>query len=94
MIVVLVIYDISDDGKRIRVARLLQRWGLTRIQRSAFTGLLTPSRLRDLEREIRRHVDEDTDVVHIVPVPRGSWERKRVIGTPWGEARVQGATVL
>lgn len=92
--VVLVIYDISDDAKRLRVARLLQRWGLTRIQRSAFTGSMMPSRMRDLERAIRAHVDEETDVVHIVPLQARDWARKAVIGTPWGEASVQGASIL
>lgn len=94
MIVVLVIYDISDNVKRLRVSKLLQRWGLTRIQRSAFTGVLAPSRVKDLEREIRRHVNLETDVVHIVPLTRREWTRKRVIGTPWGEISVQGASIL
>lgn len=94
MVVVLVIYDISDDAKRLRVAKLLQRWGLSRIQRSAFTGTMIPSRIRDLERAVRSHVDEETDVVHIVPLQERDWARKTVIGTPWGETSVQGASIL
>ncbi|MEM3372057.1 MAG: CRISPR-associated endonuclease Cas2, partial [Candidatus Korarchaeum sp.] len=45
----LVVYDISDDALRNRVAELLKDLGLARIQRSAFIGELSDQERRDLE---------------------------------------------
>jgi len=50
MVRVVVVYDISDDAKRYRLASRLKALGLSRIQRSAFAGRLDSSRLRDLYR--------------------------------------------
>jgi CRISPR-associated protein Cas2 len=36
----LVVYDITDDGQRKRLATMLQTFGLARIQYSAFRGEL------------------------------------------------------
>ncbi|NPB00799.1 MAG: CRISPR-associated endonuclease Cas2 [Crenarchaeota archaeon] len=52
----LVIYDISDDDLRNRVASFLKTMGLRRIQRSAFLGPTTPSLNREIEAGIRRLV--------------------------------------
>ena len=82
MVRVLVVYDISDDRDRLKVARTLEAWGLSRIQRSAFTGMLQRARMRDLARRISWIIDEDTDVVHIVPLQPGEWEKTIVLGMP------------
>ena len=81
---VLVVYDVSDDYKRARLAKTLQRYGLARIQRSAFTGELQGARLRDLARSIRGLIDPETDVIHIVRVDEAEWRRAIVMGRPWG----------
>lgn len=94
MVRVMVVYDVSDDRRRLRLARTLERWGLARVQRSAFTGSIQPGRLKDLERLVRAIIDPATDVVHILPVQDQDWRRLRVVGRPWGEARVSGATLL
>jgi len=83
---VVVVYDISDDKIRFRVARYLQAKGLSRIQRSAFVGSLQGGRIKDLVRGLSRLIDPDTDVVHIFSIQPVEWERKIVLGTPrWGE---------
>ncbi len=91
---VMVVYDVSDDKRRLRLARTLERWGLARVQRSAFTGVLQPGRIKDLERLVRAIIDPSTDVVHILPVQDQDWRRVRVIGRQWGEASVRGAALL
>ncbi|AEE94627.1 CRISPR-associated protein, Cas2 [Acidianus hospitalis W1] len=35
---IIVVYDISDNGKRNKLANELKKFGLYRIQRSAFEG--------------------------------------------------------
>jgi len=89
-----VVYDISDNSARARVARTLEAWGLGRVQRSAFVGRMQRARARDLARLLAGMIDGETDVVHIIPVPHHEWSRTIILGTPWGERRVQSAALL
>ncbi len=92
---IVVVYDVSDDGRRLRLSRTLEAWGLSRIQRSAFTGRMQPSRARDLAAAVARRVDEGEDVVHIFQVQPQEWRKTIVIGTPrWGPRAVQGVVLL
>ena len=52
--VTLVIYDIRDDRLRFRVARFLRGLGLSRIQKSAFVGVLSGGLRSELEAGLRR----------------------------------------
>lgn len=90
---ILVIYDISDDSKRLRASRTLEAWGLTRIQRSAFVGSMQRARATDLARRLSRIIDEETDVVHIVAVDPREWERAIVLGRPYWARGIPGAVV-
>lgn len=76
----LVIYDISDDGKRNRVANTLKKYGLFRIQRSAFKGNLDSQRVKDLIRALKPDIDVKTDVLHIIPIDPRNWDMRIVIG--------------
>jgi len=55
----LVIYDISDDRLRFRVAEILKNYGLERIQKSAFIGHLTRAKLSSLVVDVRSVVVDD-----------------------------------
>jgi CRISPR-associated protein Cas2 len=79
---VVVVYDISDDGVRLRVSRLLEVYGLSRIQRSAFVGDMMRARALDLARRLETIIDHETDVVHIVFVQPQDWSKTIVIGKP------------
>jgi len=76
----LVVYDVSDDGKRNKLANSLKKFGLRRIQRSAFEGDVDGQRLKDLVRAIRLIVDLKTDIVHVIPLGIREWESRIVIG--------------
>ncbi|GGP20808.1 hypothetical protein GCM10007981_10380 [Thermocladium modestius] len=52
----LVIYDISDNALRSKMASFLKSQGLERIQRSAFIGPATPSLARNVEAGVTRLV--------------------------------------
>jgi len=93
---VLVVYDVSGDGERRRLAATLEAWGLHRIQRSAFIGRLQWARARDLAALAARIIQPETDVVHLVPLREEQWLRTLVLGTPrWGSvAGVEGARLL
>ncbi|MEM2883233.1 MAG: CRISPR-associated endonuclease Cas2 [Nitrososphaerales archaeon] len=44
----LVIYDISDDELRMKVAQACKRFGLVRVQKSAFSGRIRSSLRKEL----------------------------------------------
>jgi len=54
---ILVVYDISENEKRNKVAKELLRLGLSRIQRSAFVGDIDSQRYKDLVRICSKLVD-------------------------------------
>ena len=91
---VVVIYDVSDDRKRLRLARSLQSRGLARVQRSAFAGVMRPGDARELERLARSIIDVERDVVHIIPVSPVDWQHVIVVGVEWGRSSVKGATII
>ena len=49
----LVIYDISDDGLRLRVSKVCESFGLVRIQKSAFLGKMESSYRKELIAKLR-----------------------------------------
>lgn len=48
----LVIYDITDDDIRFKIARACKEAGLARIQKSAFLGALDSQRRKHLKRRL------------------------------------------
>jgi CRISPR-associated protein Cas2 len=55
----LVIYDITDDRLRARVAEILKNYGLKRIQKSAFIGNLTRAKLSSIVVDVKMIVVDD-----------------------------------
>lgn len=83
---VLVIYDISSNEDRAKLADELKRLGLTRIQRSAFIGYVNTSRLKDLVRVCTSRAKGGEDVVHIIQLCDYDWRRIQVVGRPWNDS--------
>ena len=81
MVRVVVVYDLSNDNKRFKLASELKRLGLSRIQRSAFTGMLDSSRLRDLYRICERYASDSRDIIHTFVLCGYDWSRRRAFGT-------------
>jgi len=77
----LVIYDITDDDLRLRVARFLRSKGLKRIQKSAFMGPLTSSERTNLVAGLKRLVrGYDKVNIQVYPLTEASYNRRVVIG--------------
>jgi len=77
----LVIYDITDDALRLKVAKFLRSRGLKRIQKSAFIGPLTSSERADLIAGLRRLVrGHDKVNIQVYPLTEASYRRRVVIG--------------
>lgn len=81
MVKVVVVYDISDDAKRFKLASQLKVLGLSRIQRSAFAGTLDSSRLRDLYRLCERFASGEADVIHVFTLCGYDWSRRAAFGS-------------
>ncbi|MEN2999479.1 MAG: CRISPR-associated endonuclease Cas2 [Acidilobaceae archaeon] len=89
-----IVYDISDNDRRLKVARLLEAYGLSRIQRSAFVGNAQLARARDVARKLESMIDEESDVVHVFFLQPQDWGRTIVIGKPHWVRSLDGVKLV
>jgi CRISPR-associated protein Cas2 len=75
-----VVYDISKDRTRERVARRCLDFGLYRVQKSVFLGDLAPNRVEEILLFSRELLDPEADSVYIFPMCREDFERVRIVG--------------
>jgi CRISPR-associated protein Cas2 len=75
----LLIYDISHDGTRTKVADACLDYGLQRIQYSAFLGELNLVHQKELLLMIQRHIGKHEANVQLFPLDEKSWLHRRVI---------------
>ncbi len=79
-LITLVIYDITEDDVRLRVAKFLRSKGLTRIQKSAFIGNLTVSQRKDVENGLSNLIFGKKANVQIFPLTPASYSQRVVLG--------------
>jgi CRISPR-associated protein Cas2 len=75
-----VIYDISDDRIRNRVAKLCKAIGLERVQKSAFLGKLPTNRIDELSLQCEELIDTETDSVYLFPLCPEDFRRVKTLG--------------
>ena len=75
-----IIYDISADKARGRIARRCKEAGLYRVQKSAFLGTIHRNRLDELRMQIEESMDEDTDSVYIFPMCEPDFKKVVLLG--------------
>ena len=75
----LLIYDISHDGARNKVADVCLDYGLARIQYSAFLGQLTAAHQRELLLKIRQRLGEHGANIQLFPLDEKAWTARRSI---------------
>ena len=77
---VLISYDISDDKRRARVAKIMEGYGY-RVQYSVFECDLTGKQLRELKHQLRDYVEPHTaDSVRFYPLPADAVAKMSVLG--------------
>lgn len=64
----LVIYDISSDEIRTRLADRLFDYGLQRIQYSAFKGELNVHDREVLVKELQKYIGGERDSIYVIPL--------------------------
>jgi CRISPR-associated protein Cas2 len=75
----LVVYDISDDSKRAKVADVCLDYGLDRIQYSAFLGKLPASQQEELMLKLGKVLGRKTGNIQLFPLCARDWQGRQII---------------
>jgi CRISPR-associated protein Cas2 len=75
----LLIYDITHDGTRSKVADVCLDYGLERVQYSAFLGELSKVHQRELLLKIKRRLGEHGANIQLFPLDEKCWSGRCVI---------------
>ena len=75
----LVVYDISDDSKRAKVADVCLDYGLDRIQYSAFLGKLLSSQQEELMLKLGRVLGRKAGNIQLFPLCARDWQGRQII---------------
>lgn len=79
-VLVWIIYDISVDKNRGKVARACKKMGLIRVQKSVFLGRMESNRFDELGEICKSLIDEDTDSVYLFPFCQEDFRKVQVLG--------------
>ncbi len=74
-----IIYDISEDKKRNKIARICKNYGCARVQKSSFACEITKNKLEMLEIECKKLLEGTDDYLFILPACSSCFERKRIV---------------
>jgi CRISPR-associated protein Cas2 len=75
----LLVYDISDDRKRGKVANACLDYGLDRIQFSAFLGSLLSTHQQELMLKVRKILGKKPGNIQLFPICAEDWAKRKVI---------------
>lgn len=79
----LICYDITDNKKRLKVAKLLIQWGYERFQKSIFTGLQNPAENGRLWKQLEKLLDSkipNGDKLVVLNVTKPHFRNMQIIG--------------
>ncbi len=82
---VLLVYDISDDRKRTKIADACLDYGLDRIQFSAFNGWLLPTQQEELFFKMKKILGKKPGNIQLIPVCAEDWKKRKVIDQREGQ---------
>jgi len=75
-----VIYDITEDKQRNRVAKYCKQAGLIRVQKSVFLGSLERNRFDELSEMCKEEINKDTDSLYLFPFCEDDFKKIKVHG--------------
>ena len=81
-----VVYDISDDNKRNKIADVCQDYGLDRIQFSAFLGDIAATHQEELMLKIKQVLGQRPGNVQLFPLCEEDWHKRRLLVQQDGQA--------
>ena len=77
----LVIYDISENSKRTKLADKLKDYGLIRIQKSVFIGELTEKDAKEAEKHLKDV--SGYDAIHFITLCEKCYKKIKMLGDAW-----------
>jgi CRISPR-associated protein Cas2 len=80
VLLVWVIYDITEDRARQKVSDRCKNYGVYRVQKSVFLGDLNSNDRDSLGIECEELIDTDRDSVYIFPMDDQSFKKVQLIG--------------
>lgn len=80
MTMVWVVYDITENSIRSKVARICLDKGLYRVQKSVFLGTLNANERDSLAIECEEIIDLDVDSVYVFPMDDESFRKVKLLG--------------
>jgi CRISPR-associated protein Cas2 len=80
----LVIYDITDDTLRLRIAEACKESGLVRIQKSAFLGRIDSQKRKSLKLRLRELLGNNPGNIQIFLICEADLRFREIIGEPTG----------
>lgn len=83
-----VIYDISSNNRRSKVAKACLNKGLYRVQKSVFLGELNSNQIDEMAMMSEELIDRETDSVYIFPLCQEDFGKVRVLGQGFDEELV------
>ncbi|MGB7000907.1 MAG: CRISPR-associated endonuclease Cas2 [Halobacteriota archaeon] len=87
-----VIYDISDDRIRGRIAQICKGYGLYRVQKSAFLGDLNKNELDAIALECEEQIEE-SDSLFVFPLCDDCFKKIKLIGEGFDKELVSDKVV-
>jgi CRISPR-associated protein Cas2 len=76
----LLIYDITDDRVRSKVANVCEDYGLDRIQFSAFYGRLSRNLQEELMLRVEGLLSNSPGRVQLIPISTTDWGKRLEVG--------------
>ncbi len=75
-----VIYDITKNRTRTRIAKRCLDFGLYRVQKSVFLGDIEPNRVNEIILASTELMNLETDSVYVFPMCQEDFEKVRIVG--------------
>ena len=88
-----VVYDISDDRTRTKVAKRCLDFGLYRVQKSVFLGDVPPNRVEEIILFSEELLNLKTDAVYVFPMCRPDFDKVRIVGQGFDRELVSDAVL-
>ncbi len=79
-ILVWILYDISNNKNRTKIAKECKKAGLIRVQKSIFLGKIKWNRFDELTEMFDELIDEETDKVYLFPFCQDDFKQIKVLG--------------
>lgn len=76
----LIIYDITDDEIRLKVAEACKEIGLARIQKSAFLGIIDSQKRKNLKIKLKRILGSGKGNIQFFTICEADMSTREIIG--------------